>query len=49
MPFLWPLADDIFDQFFLSGFIVSGSGYSILDWIPIRIQGFDDKKKKNFC
>ena len=33
-------------SFFLSGFIDSGSGSSILGWIPIRIriQGCDDQK-----
>ncbi len=31
-------------QCFGSGFIESGSGSSILGWIPIRIQGFDDQK-----
>ncbi len=33
---------------FGSGFIETGSGsrYSILGWIPIRIQGFDDQKLK---
>ncbi len=42
-------------QCFGSGFIDSGSeltnsgsGSSILDWKPIRIQGFDDKKLKRF-
>ncbi len=29
-----------------SAFIWSGSGSSILGWIPIRIQGFDDQKLK---
>ncbi len=32
-----------------SAFISSGSGSSILGWIPIRIQGFNDQKlKKNY-
>jgi hypothetical protein len=29
-----------------SAFISSGSGSSILGWIPIRIQGFNDQKMK---
>ncbi len=33
-----------YDHFFRSGLIDTGSGSSILDWIPIRIQGFDDQK-----
>ncbi len=31
---------------FGSGFTESGSGSSILDWIPIRIQGFHEQKLK---
>ncbi len=33
-------------QCFGSRFIDSGSGFSILDWIPIWIQGFDEQMKK---
>jgi hypothetical protein len=44
--FLWQIFQCFRSWFIDSG---SGSGSSILSWIPIRIQGFDDQKLTKIC